>query len=809
MWSTQTRFADFWKALMWGVNVLFALVAGATILGASSFASITADLPCEASYFVDESATNTIQDVIKRINDWVPLTDKALGLGFSRAALWVKVQCKSNPKEPGTKIVSFNYPLLDEVIHFDKDGAQMGVAGDLRSISGTAILDRNPSFEVKLSSIENPDFFRIKTLGSLQSPISIVSPEQFAAEQRGFYFFSGIYYGVMVAVFLYNIIIFLVCRDALFLTYSIFIASYFGFQMGANGLWSSHLDLHWIQNQGLSMSMFWSGAMIVAFATAFLRHQGIPLWMHKYSTYLAYALALGGLFSPFVAYRFTAPLGALVGTVIPILVLILSLHLWQKGSASARVFIIAWAAYLTGSIVLGLKNLGWLPPNFVTNNAIQIGSVIEMILISSALGMRFRSLEIANSQIQERLKATDAVARVTQMLAHDVRKPFSTLRIALGALGKVSDHDQIKKTIVRLIPDIEKAARHVDGLIADVLEVGIPSTQLMQEPISPRSLVESALCEIGRMYPDSEVRISCDFKHRHMVYVHQQKIERVFANILGNGFQAMGREGNLWINTKEYNGKVEFCIGNNGPCLPEGDTVRLFDPFFTHGKKSGTGLGLAIAKKIVTAHGGDIWCTSSKRSNSKNGKVEFYFTLPVIGQKDLHDFVALESPMNGELKSIDGQDRFAKIPDFLSTQNARECSRIDHDSLLAKPEVLVIDDNPFILDAWSQSLSPDAETRSIRSFEELEHHMTEEPNFFGRFTCVIMDLNLEGSRKDGIEIARFIKSKCRQIPIFLSSDSAYPIPSFDGAIDKTIGKDPVGMANLNDLIEKTVRKNRS
>jgi hypothetical protein len=55
----------------------------------------------------------------------------------------------------------------------------------------------------------------------------------------------------------------------------------------------------------------------------------------------------------------------------------------------------------------------------------------------------------------------------------------------------------------------------------------------------------------------------------------------------------------------------------------------LFDAFFTNGKKSGTGLGLAIAHKLVTAHGGRIWCTSSVTPEHPEGKVEFFFTLPV------------------------------------------------------------------------------------------------------------------------------------------------------------------------------------
>ena len=139
--------------------------------------------------------------------------------------------------------------------------------------------------------------------------------------------------------------------------------------------------------------------------------------------------------------------------------------------------------------------------------------------------------------------------------------------------------------------------------------------------------MESTLNEIFRVYPDAAVNISYSLNHSHKVKVDTLKIGRVFSNIVGNAVQAMSRKGSLWFKTDEIeeDGKsfVRFCLGNGGSFIPAEHLPKLFDAFFTSGKKGGTGLGLAIAQKIVIAHGGRIWCESDEQRG-----VEFFLTLP-------------------------------------------------------------------------------------------------------------------------------------------------------------------------------------
>ena len=220
----------------------------------------------------------------------------------------------------------------------------------------------------------------------------------------------------------------------------------------------------------------------------------------------------------------------------------------------------------------------------------------------------------------------EAVARTTQSLAHDVRKPFTMFKMIIDTVEYEQDPQEIKAILKKSLPEVQQAMASVNGMISDVLEIGSESKPIT-EPTNPETLIESTLNEIFRVYPESKVNITYDFTHKHKVNVDTLKIGRVFSNIVGNAVQAMGRNGELWFKTDEIqeDGKafLRFCLGNGGSFIPAEHLAKLFEAFFTSGKKGGTGLGLAISQKIVTAHGGRIWCESDEQRG-----VEFFFTLP-------------------------------------------------------------------------------------------------------------------------------------------------------------------------------------
>jgi signal transduction histidine kinase len=70
---------------------------------------------------------------------------------------------------------------------------------------------------------------------------------------------------------------------------------------------------------------------------------------------------------------------------------------------------------------------------------------------------------------------------------------------------------------------------------------------------------------------------------------------------------------------------VRVAVYDTGVGLAAASLAHLFDAFYTT-KPEGMGLGLAISRRIIEAHGGQLWATPNVGPGAT-----FHFTLPVPG----------------------------------------------------------------------------------------------------------------------------------------------------------------------------------
>lgn len=222
-----------------------------------------------------------------------------------------------------------------------------------------------------------------------------------------------------------------------------------------------------------------------------------------------------------------------------------------------------------------------------------------------------------------------AIGETAGMVAHDVRKPLTAMKALLRVLPQRKDEPGF---LVGAQRQVGASISQAEGLLADILEFS-NNLELQREPLDPQSIITSAIGDSIRRRPDSSVRFTYDLRHEHGILGDRARLLRVIGNITDNAIQAMDGKGVMHFSTRTIFAEdvpwMEVTVGNDGPVIPSVCLSRLFDPFFTKGKRNGTGLGLAICRRLVEAHGGTIDVTSVP------GSTAFSLILPGVALEQM------------------------------------------------------------------------------------------------------------------------------------------------------------------------------
>jgi len=101
----------------------------------------------------------------------------------------------------------------------------------------------------------------------------------------------------------------------------------------------------------------------------------------------------------------------------------------------------------------------------------------------------------------------------------------------------------------------------------------------------------------------SEKEVKLDLKigtEPFYVSADEQQMEQALINIVKNGIEAVGKNGNVsFVTDKKLRRLV---ITDNGKGITTEQSEQLFTPFFST-KKDGQGIGLTLVREILMNHG--------------------------------------------------------------------------------------------------------------------------------------------------------------------------------------------------------------
>lgn len=362
-----------------------------------------------------------------------------------------------------------------------------------------------------------------------------------------------------------------------------------------------------------------------------------------------------------------------------------------------------------------------------------------------------------------------SIGLTTSMIAHDIRRPLSSMKALLSTIPEIKhDSEQLKQ----MMTAVDSSISRTNNLLNDILEFSKDESALKITKNDPQSFISAALSDVLRALPGLDVNITYSLKHKNSLLVDSTRMMRVLVNIVGNALEAMKGGGNLWFKTNDLintdlGHRMLLIVGNDGPLIPEEIQDKLCDPFFSHGKKGGTGLGLAICKKIIDLHGGTISISSCKVQNTSSVKTEFIINLPATEDR-LYireaELIRHSDEMTAFFRESEARDEFgdtANISEFMKYHKMH-----DHPFYL-----LIVDDEPLFRETFRAMLSSIQQIKDHVRIIEADSAEIALRQFEAReFDYVVTDIDMGKNQMNGYEFATRILKKYKKSYVLIHSN---------------------------------------
>lgn len=420
-------------------------------------------------FLEDPAGTLTLAQVMALPERFMASTKPTPNFSFTQSVYWFHLRLENHNSPERHWLLETQYPLLDHfTIYTLRDGQLTDTTEGGRSLPFAQRPLKHRNFVYGFDAAQGQSlelYIQVRTASSLQLPLALWTQASFLAKDHEEQFAFGLYYGVLAAMLLYNLMIFLSIREISYFHYLHFISGAILFQMTLNGLAYEYVWPNSPQWGAAAVPALICFALIgmLNFSRSFL-NLGVHLpranrWL-RYHSYLLAALGVSALLADYAIVIKLVTANALIAAVAVFACGGISL---LKGERQARYFLLAWAALLAGIAAYVLKTFDLLPSTLLTEYGLQIGSALEAVLLSFALAHRMTLLKDENERIQA--EAKQQLEQRVQQRTHELGVALDNLSAANAALQALNLTDGLtgiknrKYFDVHLANEVKRASR--------------------------------------------------------------------------------------------------------------------------------------------------------------------------------------------------------------------------------------------------------------------------------------------------------------------------------------------------------------
>ena len=364
------------------------------------------DLNRALEYLVDEEGALHPAEAYAERDEFEPFPRRSVQIPRD-GVVWLLLEVE-NRGESSRWILenSMNVELMELFLREEGEWRLKQRTGNMVPFAQRELETRNPVFELRLEKNQRRDILiRLTDFQSASVRLKIEGAESFAVEYNRRTLLLGLVFGFFAALIVYNLIVYSMNRERVYLIYSLYMTAFFFNQLAQERLFSQFIEPN--QPYGFRWFILFGGltaALGIEFIRRFIetkrRMPRIDLGM-RINRNLCILLALSGIFYAGPVSADILNILSLSAMALIITALILRL---QRGDMLALVCLSGSLVYLAGTAAEIIATLAPVQVTPFVLNAQLYGALAQVLFLGFALGGKSYRLRKEYNRMQRRFQ---------------------------------------------------------------------------------------------------------------------------------------------------------------------------------------------------------------------------------------------------------------------------------------------------------------------------------------------------------------------------------------------------------------------
>lgn len=376
------------------------------------------------AYLQEQAAPLALSDAMRAYaaGEFTPSEDAYPNFGIGARPAWVHFEVSNGTSEPVLRRLSIEAPWLDQLdVYLVREGRTVFSRrmGDRLPFADRPVASRFFAFDPLFAPGVTRVYIRVAGVDPMVLPIYLSSIAQAEDREVAKSYTYGFLYGGLLSLLAYNLMLFFSLKSRRYLVYSLYLAAFILMNVAYTGHGFRYLWPDSPQWQQFAIPILMVLVILVGFLfattflntrTAFPRHNRTVLWLCGVIGVMELLAVLAGNQLAALLVSFSAVLIYSTGMIL------LGVLALRAGDKSARYYLGATIAHVSTAAVVALAVSGFMPYSPLAYRAVEVGMMLDAILLAMALADQFRINQVQKTRA-EHLAMVDPLTQMNNRRA--------------------------------------------------------------------------------------------------------------------------------------------------------------------------------------------------------------------------------------------------------------------------------------------------------------------------------------------------------------------------------------------------------